>query len=349
MKKTNYLPLFYYRIMNVNQYTYSLILIVLLSITMNSCKDIIAENISRETPEMITPTLNDTLTKNTVSFSWQEVSGATKYRLQIASPSFENITSYFLDSLISKTNIILALDSNQYEYKITAINAGYESQVLGPIRFWVGKKSAGNSTSSLVLSTPTNNMFVNKSFEGRFTWLAVDNGTNYEFELRKGGTFITGTNIYTMNPGNILDKTLSLNILPLSPGEYTWRVIANLGGTYLTQSIGKFTVDTLAPNQAALLNPANNSIINLSDSISFSWNNGTSNALFQSSVFSTVEIAADFSFSTIVTSLIVKDLQIKEIKLPTLISGNTYYWRVKNKDGAGNSALPSNPNKFLVN
>jgi hypothetical protein len=314
---------------------------------LSSCKDIVAKNITGDTPVMITPTLNDTIAKSPVTFSWDEVKGATKYQLQIASPSFANMTSYVLDTMVTKTTFTFALDSNQYEYKLTAINAGYTSTVLGPIRFWVGKSSIKTGSSTLVLTTPTQNTFVNRTFDGRFTWQAVSNADNYEFELRKGGTFTTATPIYTMEPGNTLDKILPSNLLPLAPGEYTWRVLVNSSSSYLTQNIGKFTVDTLAPNQATLLTPTNNSTVTLSDSTNFTWNNGTQNATFQSVVLSQLEIATDVNFNTIVNTSIVSESQSKKLKLSSLTTGQTYYWRVKNKDAAGNSAQPSSVYQFL--
>ena len=336
--------------MNVNSRTLIHLFGILLlgAITLSSCKDIVAKNLSGETPEMITPTLNDTIAKSPVTFTWNEVKGATKYHLQIAMPSFANMTSYVLDTMVTKTTFAFALDSNQYEYKLTAINAGYTSTVLGPIRFWVGKSSVKTGSSTLVLTTPTNNAFVNKTFDGRFVWQAVTHADNYEFELRKGGTFTTGTRIYTMEPGNTLDKTLPSNLLPLTPGEYTWRVLVNSGSTYLTQNSGKFSVDTLAPNQATLLTPTNNSTVTLSDSTSFTWNNGTQNAQYQSAISSQIEIATDVNFNTIVSTYYVTEGQSKKIKLGSLITGQTYYWRVKNKDAAGNSAQPSAVFQFLT-
>lgn len=314
---------------------------------LSSCKDIIAKNISGKTPEMITPTLNDTISKSPVTFTWKEVTGATKYQLQIASPSFANMSAYVLDTMVTKTTFSFALDSNQYEYKLTAINAGYQSTVLGPIRFWVGKSASKSGSSPLVLLTPTNNTFVNKTFEGRFTWQAVTNADNYEFELRKGATFTTGTNVYTMEPGNTLDKTLPANVLPLAPGEYTWRVLVNSKTNYLTQNTGKFTVDTLAPNQATLLTPTNNSTVTLSDSTNFTWNNGSQNALFQSAISSQIEISSDVNFNSILVTYTVTESQTKKIKLSSLTAGQTYYWRVKNKDAAGNIAQPSTVFQFL--
>jgi hypothetical protein len=316
-------------------------------IGLTSCKDIIAKNITGATPEMISPKLNDSIAKSPVTFIWKELSGATTYQLQIASPSFSNMTYYVLDTMVSKTSFTIELDSNQYEYKLTALNTGYESVVLGPIRFWVGKSAVKTGSSSLVLSTPINNTFVNNTFNGRFTWLAVTNADNYEFELRKGGSFTTGTNVYTMEPGNTLDKTLPSNLLPLAPGEYTWRVLVNSGTTYLTQNTGKFTVDTLTPNQATLLTPTNNSTVTLSDSTNFTWNNGTQNALYQSALSSQIEISSDVNFNSILVTYTVNESQIKKIKLSSLTTGQTYYWRVKNKDAAGNASQPSTAFQFL--
>jgi hypothetical protein len=241
------------------------------------------------------------------------------------------------------------LDSSEYELKLTAINAGYESQTLGPIKFWVGAKKINNSVTTIQLKTPTNNTYVGKDFDGIFSWEGVTNGTNYEFELRKGGTFTTGTNIYTMDPGNTLSKTLPSNLLPLSPGQYSWRVIANANTSYLTQTIGNLFVDTLPPLQASLLQPSNNSSVLFNDSIQISWNNGNQTETFQSPVTSILEISTDLNFSTIVYTGNFTSLQSKKIKLNALISNKQYYWRITNKDAAGNQSLPSPNFQFIAN
>ena len=241
------------------------------------------------------------------------------------------------------------MDSNQYELKLQAINAGYESQILGPIKFKIGKAGTPQSNNSLTLLTPSLGEYVNKNFDGKFSWQTITSGTNYEFELRKGESFTTGVNVYTMDPGNTLDKTLPSSVLPLKPGAYAWRVIANAGSTYLTQTVGTFYVDTLAPTQPILQLPTNNSLsISLVDSIQFQWNNGTQLGTYQSPVSSIIEIASDQNFTTIVLTKTLLATQSKKLVLNTLVTGKQYFWRVSNKDGAGNQSLPSTTFQFTT-
>jgi hypothetical protein len=184
--------------------------------------------------------------------------------------------------------------------------------------------------------TPTSEKYVNHNFDGKFSWQAITSGTNYEFELRKGESFTTGVNVYTMDPGNTLDKTLPSNVLPLKPGAYSWRVIANAGSTYLTQSVGMFYVDTLAPTQPTLQFPTNNSLaISIVDSVQFQWNNGTQIGTYQ-------------SFTTIVLTKNLLATQSKKIVLSALTTGKQYFWRVSNKDEAGNQSLPSTVFQFTT-
>ena len=75
---------------------------------------------------------------NPVHFKWEEMEGASIYRLEIVSPSFASINQFLLDSLVVGTDFYLDLDSNEYELRLTAQNGVYESQILAPVKFWVG-------------------------------------------------------------------------------------------------------------------------------------------------------------------------------------------------------------------
>ncbi len=324
--------------------------LLVLSLSLFSCKDFVATNISGKTPVLLTPVANDSTVSTPVSFNWETLEGATKYRLIVVSPSFSAMKKYVLDTMVTKTSFSFALDSNQYELKLQAINAGYESQILGPVKFKIGKAVVNQPNTKLKLLTPTSEKYVNHNFDGKFSWQAITSGTNYEFELRKGESFTTGVNVYTMDPGNTLDKTLPSNVLPLKPGAYSWRVIANAGSTYLTQSVGMFYVDTLAPNQPTLQFPTNNSLaISIVDSVQFQWNNGTQIGTYQSPVSSILEIASDQNFTTIVLTKTLLATQSKKIVLSALTTGKQYFWRVSNKDEAGNQSLPSTTFQFTTN
>lgn len=331
------------------KYSFFTLLALVLSMSLVSCKDFIATNISGKTPVLLTPVANDSTVSTPVSFNWEAIEGATKYRLIVVSPSFSAMKKYVLDTLVTKTSFSFALDSNQYELKLQAINAGYESQILGPIKFKIGKAGSAQPATKLKLLTPTDGAFVNKNFDGKFSWEAITSGTNYEFELRKGESFTSGVNVFTMDPGNTLDKTLPSNLLPLKAGAYSWRVIANAGTSYLTQSVGTFYVDTLTPNQPILQLPANNALsVSIADSVQFQWNNGTQVGTYQSPVSSIIEIASDQNFTTIVITKTLLATQSKKLVLSALTTGKQYFWRVSNKDGAGNQSLPSTVFQFTT-
>ncbi len=313
-----------------------LTLIALLS--LQSCKDIKAKNISGTVPVLILPQKLDTILTNPVKIKWEEMEGATKYRLQIASPSFADITKYVLDTTITGTSYAIALDSNQFELKLTAINAGYTSQILGPIRFWVGKKATTTTGTLLVpLSTPADSCYKNKDFDGVFKWGQITGGTNYQFELRKGNEFIGATSILSLPASNSFQATLPSNLLPLSPGRYFWAVKGYVGSVEEPYSQRVFFIDTVRPTVPVIDVPTASSL--QADSITFTWHYNPTNETFKAPVKSTIEIATDINFNTIYKSVTCNPaITSTKIKLVAAVGGTTYYCRIQNIDAAGNKS-----------
>ena len=335
---------------NRNLFKTITILLLALSPLLQSCKDIKAKNITGETPVLILPMAHDTVATNPVHFKWEAIDGATEYHLQIASPSFSNISAYVLDSVVTGTDFYFELDSNQYELKLTASNNAYTSKTLGPVLFWVGATSNTTPVSAqLVLTAPLNNTYLNSDFNGLFSWNALTGAANYEFELRKGVNFNTGQIIHTMTPGNSLDETLPSNTLPLAEGQYTWRVIANdASSNYLTQKINSFIVDNTKPDSSVLNLPANNGNVTIADSVTFTWTATPSTTSFHAPEFSIIEVSNSINFSTIIQTQTVY-AQTKKLALSSLTIGNTYYWRVRVKDEAGNISSNSVIFHFTAN
>ncbi len=335
---------------NRNLFQIITILLLALSPLLQSCKDIKAKNITGETPVLILPMAHDTVATNPVHFKWEAIEGATEYHLQIASPSFSNISAYVLDSVITGTDFYFELDSNQYELKLTASNNAYTSKTLGPVLFWVGATSNTTPvTSQLVLTAPLNNTYLNTDFNGLFSWNTLTGAANYEFELRKGANFNTGQTIHTMTPGNSLDETIPAGSLPLAEGQYTWRVIANdVNSSILTQKINSFIVDNSKPDSAVLSLPVNNGSVTIADSVMFTWTATPSSTSFHAPEFSIIEVSNSINFSNIIQTQTVY-AQTKKLALSSLTIGNTYYWRVRVKDEAGNISSNSVIFHFIAN
>ena len=317
----------------------TIIYIILASLLFVSCEKIVAEDISNDLPIVILPTQNDTVQTNPVHFKWEEMEGATKYHLQVVSPSFTSINEYSIDSIIEGTNFFISLDSNEYEMKLTALNAGYESLTTTPIKFWVGVQPS-SSSGNVVLSTPDDMEYVNGTFDGQFSWNSLTSATSYEFSLRQGTNFSTGT---------VLDAQNGISTLIYSSGSlftegvYSWGVKAYLnGGTETIYSTRKLYVDLTDPNTAVLSAPADFSLQN-QGVITFTWSNGTDPGTVHAPVNSLIQIATDTGFTNVVQS---QSVQLNTVDI-TLGTG-TYYWRVTNTDDAGNTTPSTSTFQFSV-
>lgn len=304
-----------------------LIGVLFLIFGMQSCKEIIATDISETVPVLILPQVNDTMQDNPVHFKWEEVEGATKYHLEVVSPSFDNIQEYTIDSLVTGTSIFISLDSNEYELRLTAVNEGYRSHTLGPVRFWVGVQPS-QSSSSVTLSSPAQDVYFNEDFNGVFSWLTLADATSYEYSLRKGTSYASPNIIETVS--GIVTNSYTSGTL-LAEGEYHWGVKAYFSsGAETLVSTRRFYIDTINPVAASLVSPSGNVS---PGTVTFTWTNGSDPGTVHSPVFSTIEVAEDSNFTL--------NLQSESFSGTsgslTLSGTGTRYWRVINIDEAGNS------------
>lgn len=312
---------------------------------VTSCEKIIAEDITNETPVLVFPTMNDTVQQNPVYFKWKEMAGASKYRLEIASPSFANMNAFVLDSIIVGTDFLFALDSNEYELRLTATNGAYDSKPLGPIKFWVGVSASGGTGGQVVLLTPEDGGYRNASFDKKFMWENYPNFTSYEFSLRAGASFETGTVLSTVNA---ISGTQLNSSHTFTEGVYSWGVKAYTSTGETTFSKRSFSIDLTDPNTASLTSPADNNPFFSVNSFTFTWSNGSDVGTIQSPVISRFEIDTVQSFNS--ASLYSLDVQGSStvVNLSNFNNG-VYYWRVVNRDAAGNEANASSIRQFTIN
>lgn len=93
-----------------------------------SCDDIVeVENISDETVTLLAPSNNAILNITELTFSWQTLQDAEEYHLQIATPAFENALQIVKDTTLTTTNFSTTLDYNMYQWRVKAINSGYNT------------------------------------------------------------------------------------------------------------------------------------------------------------------------------------------------------------------------------
>jgi hypothetical protein len=321
------------------------------SFLLGSCDDIIAKDITEDLPVVIMPVANSTIEENPVHFKWNELEGATKYHLEVVSPSFANIQEFALDSVVTGTNFFFALDSNTYQFRLTALNAGYESQTTAPITFTVGADVAVPS-DVVVLNIPAVDAYENGDFDGKFKWYPLDGVDHYTFELHKGSTFNdpttdaipdTESNVITSYDGEELEE-----------GKYVWGVKAFMEDGSETAFSKRFlTIDRTAPALATMVSPFSNDEVYLSvegSTVTFTWTEPTEDDE-AAAVKAVLEIAETSNFSSIVytdetdfNGLLSMNVDFSDGDL----GPGTYYWRVRLIDEAGN--IGANPaSGYLLN
>jgi hypothetical protein len=307
-----------------------LVLCVLLNLF--GCKDFVEKNISEDTPVLILPANNDTIGANPVHIKWEALEGATKYRIEIVSPSFSNIQDFPLDSIVSGTNFYFGLDSMQYEIRITAMNAGYSSYPSAIKRFWVGT-SQGTSNGGVLLTSPAAGAYFNESFQGNFSWSTQSLGavSSCTFELHET-EFFSGALKDIADQLNSASIT-SLNGTQLEEKAYCWGVKAYLlGGGETNFSKRVFYIDKTAPGLATLTAPVNNATVS-SGTVTFNWDLPEDAGPIQSPVGGKVELSTFATFATIYKT---GTSTSNSVTISNIASG-TYYWRVTLKDEAGNT------------
>ncbi len=312
-----------------------LFLLGLLLLGTTACDDVIAKDISEETPVVVLPISGATIDANPVHIKWNELKGATRYRIEIVSPSFASISEYTIDSTVTGTNFFVSLDSNDYELRITALNAGYTSKTSAIIPFSVGA-SAGGGNTSVVLTAPASNAYVN-SDNVTFSWNSVPNLQSYTFELHSGPTFASPT-VYSEDQL----ASVQLALTDLEEGTYSWGVKAFLtdgSETAFTKRV--FYIDTTNPGPVTLTSPTNNAIVP-NTTVSFSWNY-TNPGTVQSTVNSTIEIARDNQFTDIAHTQTVTGTSVS-----VTLTDDVYFWRIKTVDEAGNAGPTSSVYTFTL-
>ena len=307
----------------------------ILTLITSSCKDFIEKNIENDTPVIILPLVDDTISANPVHFKWQELDGATKYRIEIVSPSFAAIQNFVVDSIITGTNFYIDLDSNEFQFRLTALNAGYSSLTTPPQTFWVGT-SQGSTGTTVQLNSPANNLYVNETFSGNYSWFSLSNVSSYTFELHEGTTFAGATLHFS---DQIATSSISsFDGTELNEGAYCWGVKAYLNdGTETNYAKRVFYVDTTDPGLAGLVSPINSTTLN-AGLITFNWSFPSDNGIVQSPLIGTLEVSTNTSFTNLLTPESVTGTSASKN-----LSAGVYYWRVKVSDSAGNiGEYPSN-------
>ena len=133
------------------------IIVVLIGIVFFSCEDIIEEDITNDTIQVIYPQNNEVVNSNVVNFQWASLDGADDYRVQVFT---SNNSSMVLDSLVSQNHLNIPMSQGNYQWRVRGENSGYTSTYSMNNNFSV-VASTDLTNQQVILSSPNDSFYTN--------------------------------------------------------------------------------------------------------------------------------------------------------------------------------------------
>jgi len=307
-------------------------LLIGLVLLFSSCNAIFEKDITDKDLTLVLPVNGQVYSTNQVNFKWEELEGATDYRIEIVSPNYANIQSFILDTLVSGDTYSYILSPGNYEFQIRAENSAYKSNFVGP--FSITIDSVSDLSNQLVqLLLPQSDFYTN-STSINCSWQNLYAADKYEFQLRSGLDFNNSnstshimTDIYSTNytiPSNVLQE-----------GKFSWGIKAHNQNSSSDFSVLNFIIDLTDPVDVDLLLPIDNDSPTL-QTVVFKWGRGTDPGTVHSPVTTTIEISSDINF---LNTIVYQNNITTDSLEHTFSTAGDYWWRVLANDEAGNQSV----------
>jgi hypothetical protein len=318
-----------------------LIGLLLLVVSLSACKDFFEKNLEEQSITLITPANNAISTNLNITFDWEDVDGATNYRMLIGCPSLNNPSTLYIDSSLTLSTVQYSLSPGEYEWKVRAENNSSETNYSPTMRLVIDS-SFNLSSQTIILYDPINNTYTNNN-NFSFTWQDLYAAENYQLTLKSGTNWNTGTIFLDTN----LTTTQLANPINLPEGKYSWSVkgINNLPSETNYTSKFLINIDLTSPNRPNLGLPDASTGNLYSDSIyEFTWSRAANNGTVQSTLFDSIFIYSDTIQNP--TGRYGSLQQDTSLTLPN--NSGTYYWTVITYDAAGNQSTQPYFQSFIV-
>lgn len=300
---------------------------ILLAFIIVGCDDILeVPDISNETVSLIAPSEGAVVQGNTTTFSWQPVIDAEEYLIQVATPNFNSASQVIVDSIVSLTSFTQELLPNTYEWRIKALNSGFET--LYSANNFTVQQSEGFSGNTLILESPADNFAANET-DITLNWQAIEGAIEYRVQVLEGDVIIFDE-IFT-------ETTADLTFIE---GSFNWQVRAQNATENTLFSSRSIVIDLTNPNTPTLDSPANNESINMND-VDFSW--------IREDISGSRELDSIFIYSDMSLQNLVTRGQSLDRSFTTNLDSDTYFWIVQAFDDAGNESDASTTGTFTVN
>jgi phage gp46-like protein len=309
-------------------------LFVLMVTTAVACNDFIEEDLENDQIVLLGPADNVSTESQTLTFWWDDLEGASGYRLQIVNPDFENLTRLELDTLVAGNKFEHTLYAGDFEWRVRAENSTSVSEFVS--RKLTILEPVDITKQKVVLVSPGKEAMINQN-QVTFQWNELSIAHEYQLELHQPDW--SGEEV--LEPKKLSETKLALE---LKEGKYSWGVLARdtVKKEETPYTYRNLIVDLTAPKSPVLTTPADKgTLAGLKQTLV--WSHQEEKKLtevkFLLQVYSNREL-----------TLLVKEKELTEKQTEiTFTKEGTYYWLVKAIDGAGNESENSQVFSFTLN
>ena len=229
--------------------------------SLSSCSEFIEPSISDDQVILHSPAAGFETNKYSQSFWWEEVENARTYRLQVVSPSFDNVGFLALDTLISSNKFNFTLEPGVYQWRVRAENSGSETA-------WVSRTFTIHESSitaqQVQIIGPGATLITNQA-SLNFRWYSLYGANKYRLQIDTNDFADEATMVY-----NSAGAATELTVPFTREKVYKWRLRAENDTTESKWSaVRTFTYDHTPPVKVNLNAPDNNGMV--TSPVALSW------------------------------------------------------------------------------
>ena len=267
-----------------------------------------------------TPTNNATGVSISPTITWNALSGANNYDIQVATDAnFSNIVANVTGNIGTNYNLNNLATFTYHYWRVRGKNTTETGAWSDVWNFRTVSDPIGTPT----LSTPTNSA-TNVSISPTFQWSSVTGATNYELQVSTSSNFTTTL----INETSLTSTSYAGSGLSNST-QYYWRARAkNSEQTGSWSSVFNFTTVPAAPIAPTLTSPSNNAV-DIATNVTLNWSAVSGATTYK------VQVSSDANFATL--KIDAANLSSTSYSNSGLDRSTKYYWRAKAVNVGGES------------
>jgi hypothetical protein len=271
----------------------------------------------------MSPADKSLLTEKKVTFWWNLIDGATKYNLQVVSPSFANPTKVIYDQWGTSNSVTVDLAAGNYEWRVKAANSDNQT---GYSQFLFSIYGTDLSAQKTTLISPLYGTQISIP-NVKLSWAKINDNANYQLVIKKD-SWESGNAVLDLKTNKIEAET------SLPDGDYFWGVkaIDPLNGSETEYSTRKFQISAkvnLTGAKVALLSPVDKSTL-IDKKVTLWWNPLTGAEKYNLQIVSP-------SFST--PTKLIYDQWVTSNSITVDLEAGNYEWRVKAANSISETAF----------